>query len=266
MNILNTLQKAITFDTFTSNDSVKVLIEVPNRRTLPGYIPVQGILLNDLSFSTEAKWGDAVSGFLGSLNAGIESVDKFMQASAGASIKQPWFSRQTYQGTAPLEFSLDFRFVADRDQDLEVMTQVNRLLGLCYPRKTGIVSQLSTALGNIVDFYAIPGPNPFFPVVLSGDYLNISIGSFFYWEACYIRTISGTLSSSLGANGLPNYADVKITFRTMDAQFVNDDGTFNVFKTNYKSLIDGPLKVLQTNYQAAQDAIVNSLKATSGGG
>jgi len=144
-----------------------------------------------------------------------------------------------------------------------VYSQVQTLMSFCYPRKTGAVNKISTDLGNVLDFYTIPGPNPFYPVNKLGDYLNISIGKFFMWEACYITNMQGFMSSSLGADGHPNFAEITMTFRTMDSQFVDEDGSFNAFRTKYEGYMGAALLKAQATWQAAQESVVKGLEALS---
>jgi hypothetical protein len=221
-------------DTFTLNKNTTIEIYCPARAK-----GIQAIIPKDIQFKAHSNWESAFGALKD--NQYFATADLISQFLGGVSINQPFLARKMWKGSEPFQLKIQIAFVAQTDAEVEVMQQVETLMGFTLPRK---MEGGKANKGKATDgfFYVIPGPNPLLGTALSqanaqrvsanaGDFVNIRIGSYLTRVQCYIEDVAVKLSSVLDPTGNPQYALCDTTISCMDAMY---EGT-NVLKTNTKA-------------------------------
>jgi len=264
--IVNAINTSTVHDNYTADEKVMIYITNPNRAKR-----VFGLWASPLKFSVTSKWESAlevIGSMMGKIGSAIKGaftvIDEVAQIATGDTIQQPWFARKIWKGTDPLQFSLTMRLYAETNAQAEVTDVLNTLLSFVYPRQdNGLGKQdfgnklkkaTSSVTGGLISTYIIPGPSPFYlgsgktALGQNGDYLTISIGNFFYWDGCFMTKIDAEIPPVVSSNGNPAYAEVTMSFETMDLQYVQPNGDFNSFKQ--APMTSGVPTASQKKYQA----------------
>jgi hypothetical protein len=221
-------------DFYASDQQQSIFIKCPSKFQTP----VRAILSDRIKVSGGAAWSDMVSGILGAVPGGsalFGMSDLLSKVAGSENVRQPWMSRQMWQGSKPLELTIPLRFVymdgLHGGAEYEVYRPACRVMSLCYPR---MVANSGTAADPMSGIYVMPGPNPLAALTDmatasatttdTGDPFYLQIGSFIIWTCCYATDVSIDWSSVLDYGGYPMSADVSLTVKTFEAPFSIDAG------------------------------------------
>jgi hypothetical protein len=204
---------------------------------------IRAPLSGSFTLSVQSQWNGLFGGSGGgSTLLGI--VDSLVQGIANHSVVQPWFGRKLWGGTTPFKFSLPLRFISRFNAYDEVYLPVVGLLSFMYPRLDNEKqSKAESDSANVFSKYFVPGPNIFYSEGsggsglfkfgdAEGDRVEIELGKFISFSACYLTSISLTVENSFNFEGWPHNVAAQVEFEAMDVSFVNFDGSFmeNGFK------------------------------------
>lgn len=183
--------------------------------------------------------------------------------SAGISYIQPWASRKFWKGSHPFDLTFNFNLISKTDGKEQVYEPAVKLLSLCYPRKLGTASgdsvitakeavqknfgsvfnvggtgtdgksNLITSVLDALESWSIPGPSLTYSGKNDssgsmGDTVTIMIGNLFVFGACYVKKVDLEFSPSFDNKGYPLWCKCSISFETLQSNYVNTDGSFNL--------------------------------------
>lgn len=143
------------------------------------------------------------------------TVGKIAQMGAGLSISSQAMTAQIWQGTQPIEMSLELEFVADSDPTSQVSEPIQKLLQMTMPSK---------GFGPVL---APPGPKyvssidwkAFEPAKRGAEkQISIDIGRFLFFDNVVIESVNTTFHSMMHKSGVPLRATCSISFKTFFVQ------------------------------------------------
>lgn len=119
-------------------------------------------------------------------------------------------SMQVYQGGSGIEFSVDFIFRAINNTTVDVKRKHIALMKLVCP---------SEVLGQLL---LTPGPN-LADNILGGRKITLKLGTYITLEDVIVKSVSSTIHTLCGEDGIPHLVRVGVTFSTWYATVTNID-------------------------------------------
>lgn len=128
---------------------------------------------------------------------------------------------QIWEGTQPIEMSLELEFLAYNDPAAEVRDPIKELLKMTMPSKRGfgfLLDPPGPVYKDIVDWNTFE--------VKSGQtaakQISIKIGNFLLFDNVVIEAVNCVFHSLMTAGGIPLRATVSVTFKTFFVQLKED--------------------------------------------
>lgn len=191
------------------NSNYKVFIKQAGGGEVEAYVPETFQLAVTSQFNQ--PFGQGVSN---------STVGTAAKVAVGQALVSQAMTAQIWEGTQPIEITLELEFVAEYDPQREVLKPIKDLLTMTMPsRGTG-------------GFLAPPGPKyldiinwkAFEPT--KGDsaqkQISIKIGNFLFFNNVVIESVNSTFFSMMHETGIPLRATVAVTFKTLFVQIAED--------------------------------------------
>jgi hypothetical protein len=207
----------------------------------PKGVNVRAMLTRPVSLAGSATWKNWVNVAAGSFAGLIGTADFFariVSPDTVGTLRQPWLSREMWDGSAPLKLELNLRLLAvgsyaeaSKNRSTypgftDVYLPACQLMSLIYPGKTGAGAEA---------VYTPPGPSPVHAIAFETAYkegqksgskvvghpVDVQIGNFVWLQSCYVTSCNVTFDTTLDEGGFPHSADVSMQFSTFEAPYVN---------------------------------------------
>lgn len=134
----------------------------------------------------------------------------------GRALTSQSMTAQVWEGSQPIEITLEIEFVAETDPKKEVLEPIKKLLKMTMPSKDGsnLLRPPGPKYSDIVDWKAFLDPSR--PTGKSGveGSISIAIGKFVYFDNVVIESVNSTFHSMMHSSGIPLRATVAVTFKT----------------------------------------------------
>jgi hypothetical protein len=185
---------------------------------------VRALLSDAIDLTVLSSWKSLFNGGVGQIGSQVVGIiENLRQLFGGTSIRQPWFGRKLWEGTAPLHFDLPIQFLSYNDAYQEVYLPAIGLLSFLYPRLDGREGE-----DKLWKKYFVPGPSLDYEVDNhgDGDRVEINLGNFIKFTGCYLTAVSLNIANSFNLDGYPHNIRARVSFDAMDVSFVESDGAF----------------------------------------
>lgn len=193
----------------TSNPNYAVLI-VQDGLTVESHLPETFSL--GVSSQFNQPFGQGIS------NGTVGTA--FKMAGLGALTSQS-MTAQVWEGTQPIEMTLELEFVAESDPTSEVLDPIKDLMEMTMPSKGGsgfLLEPPGPAYKDVIDWKA-------FEAQKGGGgakQISVQIGTFLFFDNVVIENVNTTFHSMIHSSGIPLRATVSVTFKTFFIQLTDD--------------------------------------------
>lgn len=164
---------------------------------------VRTVMQEKFEMSTEAQWSPMTAATL-ITRFGREALSVFNRSNVNR-----WVTRRIWQGTSPLDFTLNLRFEAEYDAEREVLMPCQELHRITLPF-TG-----QKKLGSW--FLSPPGPAPV-QWWETGEIIDVTIGNFLQIQKAVVKDVRISFNPKFQVGGTPLSANVNIHFQTFEIQ------------------------------------------------
>jgi hypothetical protein len=129
---------------------------------------------------------------------------------------------QVWEGTQPIEMSLELEFVAESDPTAEVLQPIKELLKMTMPSKGGggfLLDPPGPVYKDIVDWKAFEAKKG---EGKAAKQITVQIGNFLLFDSVVIESVNTTFHSMMHSSGVPLRATCAVTFKTFFIQLKED--------------------------------------------
>lgn len=195
-----------------SNSNYVVRIKQAGGGQVKGYVPETFQMAVTSQFNQPFGQGAANTAF-----------GKATQVLAGVAVTSQSMTAQVWEGTQPIELTLEMEFVAESNPQTEVLEPIKELMKMVMP-STGpggfMLKPPGPVYSGVVDWTA-----PF--TVKKGEggtakQITVQIGNFLLFDNVVIESVNCTFHSMMHSSGIPLRATVAITFKTFFVQLSDD--------------------------------------------
>lgn len=207
-----------------SNGNYKVVIN-KNANSSSGPVSVECVIPETVATAFASKFSQPF-GQLGQ-DSKINTAAKIL---SGTSLTSQLMTAQVWEGSDPVDMSLEVVFLAESDPIREVLEPIKQLLGLVLPAGKGgvmtppgpvwssdLISQAQDSSlaqqAGVPSAGSVPGT------------ISLTIGNYLYFESVVITNVNVVWHSVIHSSGIPIRADVTIQFITYYIPVVEDLST-----------------------------------------
>ena len=165
-----------------------------------------------LSFS--ADWEPTFAGSISnaaSKGGVVGDVQNAFTALTGYVPRTKDMTRQYWQGNSPLEITIPFSLIAEKDPILEVIDPIKKITSLLLPSVANVTGLLVSPSGSQIDRF-----------LNEEEPISLWIGTFFSLRKCVITGVSPTFDTIYDHLGTPLAATVDVSIRSLKAISVED--------------------------------------------
>jgi len=172
------------------------------------FVEVHSVLQEQFSMRVGSRWESLVG------SGGLPLLETLAQAGFGKTTVMPWMSRRKWQGTSPLEISLNLKLEAFTDAEKEVVAPCRFLQQIAIPGyRTDSAALTLTAKASGVYLLTPPGPNPY--PWKRGEIITIEVGDFLTFDKVVPVSVDVKFDPKFTEDGgLPVSAVVSLQFET----------------------------------------------------
>lgn len=140
----------------------------------------------------------------------------------GTALTSQSMTAQVWEGTQPIELTLELELVAEYDPKAEVLEPIKKLLAMCMPSRgpTGVLlappgpTYRETVNWTAFDTYKGEGR--------AAKQITVQIGTFMLFDNVVIENVNTTFHSMMHESGIPLRATCSVTFKTFFIQLTDD--------------------------------------------
>lgn len=191
------------------NENYKVFIKQAGGGEVEAYVP------ETFQLSVNSAFGQPFGQGLN--NSTIGTLSKIW----GVALTSQSMTAQIWEGTQPIEITLELELVAESSPKNEVLEPIKKLLAMTMPSR-GAAGSLLEPPGpkykDIMIWKAFGGKGP------GGinKQITIRIGTFLLFDNVVIESVNTTFYSMMHESGIPLRAVVAVTFKTFFIQLSDD--------------------------------------------
>lgn len=129
---------------------------------------------------------------------------------------------QVWEGTQPIEITLELELVAESDPKAEVLEPIKKLLAMTMPSRGGsgfLLDPPGPKYVDIVDWHAFEAAKG---EGKAKKQITVQIGTFLLFDNVVIESVNTTFYSMMHESGIPLRAVVAVTFKTFFIQLSDD--------------------------------------------
>jgi len=216
---------------------------------------VVGVLQEDISMRVESRWDYILPSSI------LDPANRAVQLVSGGrwSVITKATSRRLWQGSSPLQLSLNLKFEAVNNPYEEVVQPCKFLQAMALPSNVKISERAGTIIGAKLksmggNFLSPPGPTPFTTKGLltkdntrsisdivkgleSGDLIKVDLGRFLSFWNVIVKEVSPVFSTKFSRSGDPISASVNIIFESYEMMTTESlDRSYD--KTSFSPKVD----------------------------
>lgn len=145
---------------------------------------------------------------------------------AGRALTSQSMTAQVWEGSQPIELTLEIELIAEKDPQAEVLNKVKNLLKMVMPSKAGgtLLKPPGPKYADIVDWKAFEPTKGRAAGGTEGN-ISIDIGNFMLFDSVVIESVNTTFHSMMHSSGIPLRATVAVTFKTFFVPVAEDINT-----------------------------------------
>jgi hypothetical protein len=192
------------------NSNYKVFIKQAGGGEVEAYVPETFQLAVTSQFNQ--PFGQGIS------NSTVGTATKML--GLGALTSQS-MTAQIWEGTQPIEITLELEFVAEYNPQNEVLKPIKDLLTMTMPSRGGsgfLLDPPGPKYVDIVDWEAFEAAKG----SQASKQISVKIGNFLLFDNVVIESVNSTFYSMMHETGIPLRATVAVTFKTFFVQLTDD--------------------------------------------
>lgn len=194
-----------------SNSNYVVRIKQAGGGQVKGYVPETFQMAVTSQFNQ--PFGQGIS------NSTVGNASKML--GLGALTSQS-MTAQVWEGTQPIELTLEMEFVAESNPQTEVLEPIKELMKMAMPSKGAggfLLDPPGPKYSDIVDWKAFEAKKG---EGKSAKQITVQIGNFLLFDSVVIESVNSTFHSMMHSSGIPLRATVAVTFKTFFVQLSDD--------------------------------------------
>lgn len=137
---------------------------------------------------------------------------------------------QVWEGTQPMELTIELEFLAESNPLDEVLTPIKNLIKMVLPSKGGsggetlLMQPPGPAYASVVDWSDLSAKRG---EGATDKQITIHMGNFMIFDSVVIESVNTTVHSMMHNSGVPLHATCSVTFKTFFVPLLEDvDGMF----------------------------------------
>lgn len=170
---------------------------------------VQGFVPETFQLAVSSQFGQPFG--QGLMNSTIGTASK---ATLGVALTSQSMTAQIWEGSNPIEMTLEIEFVAESDPRSEVLQPIQSLLEMALPSKSKgfLLAPPGPKYSDIIDWEAMAGGTK--GEGAAANQISLHVGKFLTFDNIVIENVNVTFHSMMHSSGIPMRATVAVTFKT----------------------------------------------------